>query len=168
MEFTYESCSDLIAKAVEKQSSPDEIEKIAKEAQFKNNPLFGAMKKRIQLMAEVSVVNTAIAIFAANCSFKQEDLKPIIDGSLQLLQKYMFSIIEKNLNGFKDLYAKRMAEYYPILQEEQPGIGLSFVFLKNLHGKPKLDFEGQTKLAVRFTSNISSSVEAMQTIAKYL
>lgn len=163
-----ESCSNQIAQWVESLCSPDAMEEIAKESKFNNKPLFGAKKKRMKLMAEVCCINTAIAVHAANNSFEEDDLKPVIDGFLQFLQKYMFGILEKHMPDFKSLYEKRMAEYYKMFDEENPGLALSFAFLNNLHGKVVLDLKGQTTLAVRFSKSMASGVKSMREMAGHV
>lgn len=163
--LSVESCSNKIAQWVESLCSPDAMEDIAKESKFNNKPLFGAKKKRMKLMAEVCCINTAIAIHAANCSFDHDDLKPVIDGFLHILQKYMFDILEKNIPEFKPLYEERMADYFKMFNEKNPGLALSFAFLNNLHGKVKLDLQGQTTLADRFSKTMASGVKNMSQMA---
>ena len=141
------------------------MEEIAKEAKFNNKPFFGAKKKRMKLMEEVCCIHTAIAIYAANCSFKLEECKPVIDGFLQILQKYMLGILEKHNPKFPDTYASRMQEYFGMFTEENPGIAISFAFLNHLHGKPQLDLEGQTVLAVRFSKAMSAGVNSMRAMS---
>ncbi len=161
-----EDCSNKIALWVESLCTPDTIEVIAKESKFNIKPLFGAKKKRMKLMAEVCCINTAIAIHAANCSFEKNDLKAVIDGFLQLLQKYMFGILEKHMPEFRSIYENRMSEYYEIFNEKYPGLAISFVFIKNLHGKLLLDFHVQFLLATRFSKTITSAVKNMRQMAE--
>lgn len=163
--ISVENCSSNIARWIEILCSPDAIEEIAKESGFKNKPLFGAKKKRMKLMAEVCCINTAIAIHAANCSFEEDDLKPVIDGFLQILQKYIFGILEKHMPEFKSLYEERMVDYFKIFNEKNPSIALSFAFLQNLHGKPKFDLKEQTILAVRFSKTMAFGVKNMRQMA---
>lgn len=119
----------------------------------------------MKLMAEVCCIHTAIAIHSANCIFEDVDLKPIIDGFLELLRKYMFSTLEKHMPKFSYLYEERMTEYYKVLSENDHDIALSFAFLYNLHGNVKLDMESQAILAVRFSKAVSTGMKIMRNMA---
>ncbi len=155
--ITKTQCGDLLAMWLEKTCAPKDAKLIAKEVGFNDTPFFGAQKKKIKLMGELVMVNTALVIFAVNQVFDATDSKSIIDSFLSVAKKSIFSVIEKKDSDFKNRYEQRLSEYIHIFEEDRPALGLSFTFIKNLGLDPLSNMQGQILVATRFTANLAGT-----------
>jgi hypothetical protein len=135
---------------------------VANEVGFNDSPFFGAEKKKIRLMGELVMVNTALAIFAVNQVFDARGAKSIIDPFLSIANKSIFSVIEKKDSDFKRRYEQRMSEYFRLLSEYKPAIELSFSFMKNLGLDPLGNLKGQVLIAARFGDSLTETLDVLR------
>lgn len=160
--ITGNQCGNLLSMWLQKSSSPDIAKLVAKEIGFNDSPLFGAEKKKIKLIGELVMVNTALAIYAVNQVFDASASKAIIDPFLSISKKSIFSVIEKKDNEFKKKYEQRMAEYFSILSKDKPSLGLSFSFMKYLSLDPLKNMQGQILIAARFGDSLSKTLDVLR------
>ena len=160
--ITGTQCGDLLAMWLGKASTPEDAKLIAKEVGFNDSPFFGAEKKKVQLMGELVMVNTALAIFAVNQVFDAREAKSIIDPFLSIANKSIFSVIEKKDSDFKRRYELRMSEYFRILSEDKPALGISFSFMSNLGLNPLSNLQGQILVAARFGDSLTKTLDVLR------
>ena len=64
--ITRGQCSDLLAIWLETSSGPDAVKQLVKDTGYNDSPFFGAEKKKVRIVGELVLANTALAIFAVN------------------------------------------------------------------------------------------------------
>jgi len=153
---------DLLATWLGEACAPENAKLVAKEVGFNDSPFFGAEKKKIKLMGEFVMVNTALAIFAVNQVFDAREAKSIIDPFLSIANKSIFNVIEKKDSDFRRRYELRMADYFRVLSQAQPALGLSFSFMKNLDLDPVSNYQGQLLVAARFGASLTKTLDAIR------
>src|SRR3989344_990354 len=159
--ITTNQCGDLLAMWLEKSSSPDTIKQLVKDTGYNDSPLFGAEKKKVRIGCELVMANTALAIYAVNQIFGPNDAKPIIDTFLAIARKSVFGYLEGKDPNFKKRYEQRMSEYYKILSEDKPALGMSFSFMKNLDLDPLKNMQGQVLVAARLGDSLSKTLDVL-------
>jgi len=154
---------DLLAIWLGKRSvDPAVVRQIVAESGYKDSPWFGAEKKRVRLVGEIVMANSALAIFAVNQVFSGQDAKAIIDPFLGSARQSVFSLLEAKDKDFRR-YEERMGEYFEALHDERPGVAVSFVFMKSLDIDPIKNGKGQILLAGRFGQSLSSTLGVLRT-----
>lgn len=156
------ACGDLLARWLEKSSDPDVVKQLVKETGYNDSPFFGAEKKKIKIVGELLIVNTALGIFAVNQVFGHNDAKAIIDAFLAVAEKYVFGYLEKKDAGFKQRYEQRMGQYFKVLLEEKPALGMSFSFMTNLGLDPLKNMQGQILVAARLGQSLSQTLDVLK------
>lgn len=159
--ITTNRCADLLAMWLEKSSGPDAIKQLVKDTGYNDSPLFGAEKKKVRIVGELVTVNTALAIYAVNQVFEPNDAKSIIDTFLAIARKSVFGYLEGKDPSFKKRYEQRMGEYFKILSEKKPALGMSFSFMKNLDLDPLKNMQGQILVAARLGDSLSKTLDVL-------
>jgi hypothetical protein len=155
---------DVLAIWLGKNSvDPAVLKQIVAETNYKDSPWFGANKKKVRLVGEIVMANSALVIFAVNQIFAGQDAKAIIDAFLGSANKSVFSLLEVKDKGFKQRYEERMGEYFEALHGEQPGVAVSFIFMKNLNVDPLKNLKGQVLVAARFGQSLSRTLGVLRT-----
>jgi hypothetical protein len=155
---------EFIAMWLQKSSDAAVVKQIVAETGYNDSPLFGAEKRRVRIMAEVVMLNTALAIFAVNQVFSVGDAKPVIDAFLASARKSVFGVIEAKDRTFGERYQQRMTEYFGVLQGERPALGISFAFLRNLELDPLKNLAGQMFVAQHFGQSLGETLNALKTM----
>ena len=110
------------------------------------------------------MLHSAFAIFAVNQVFALAETKPIIDSFLATANKSVFHFVEERDSTFKKRYEQRLTEYFKILAEDKPALGISFAFMQNLRLDPLKGFQGQLLIMTRFGNSLSESIKALKRI----
>lgn len=162
MEINRKQCADLLTTWLGKECAPENAKILAKNIGYKDSPFFGAKKKKTKLIGELVMMNVALVIVAVNQVFNQEDAKSIIDPFLSIANKSIFSVIERQDPDFKNNYEKRMAQYFEILNQDNPGIGISYAFLTNLDLDPLKNMKGQLFVSAKFGESLSKTIDVLK------
>jgi len=142
-----EECGDDLALLLEEGTSPEHTARIAKEIGFDDSPVFGARKKKARIRGEVAMINSALIIHAVNEVVNENKAKPIIDEFLRVARMYVFNGLEAQNPQFEERYPERLTEYFEILSQEKPALGLTFSFMRHLGVDPLQNLEGQLKFS---------------------
>jgi len=161
MDTTIEQCADLLTTWLSKESSPDNAKNIAKNIGYNDSPLFGAKKRKTRLIGELTMLNTALVIVAINQVFNENNAKKIIDKFLIISNKSIFSVMEKQYPDFRNTYEKRMAQYFKMIHQENPGVGVSFAFLSNLDLDPLKSINAQLYLSKKFGNSLTQTIDVL-------
>lgn len=162
--ITGAQCGDLLAIWLGKASGPENAKAVAKEAGFNDSPFFGADKKRIHLLGELVMVNTAIAIVAVNQVFDRLQAQSIIDPFLARAQKSVFSFLEQKDPDFKAKYEERMAEYFHVFSSGKPGLAVAAAFMNNLGLNALSNLNGQVLLTARFGDALKETINVLRRV----
>jgi hypothetical protein len=149
---------DLLAIWLGKNSVPTVLKQIVAETGYNDSPWFGAEKKKVRLVDEVVMVNSAVAIFAVNQVFTGSDAKAVIDAFLASARTSVFSVIEAKDKDFKRRYEQRMGEYFEALHEERAAIALSFRFMQNL------DLDPPKSMGQILVASLSNTLKILRTL----
>lgn len=161
MEISEMQCASLLSMWLTKNSSPEVCKEIASDIGYNDSPLFGAKKKKMRLMGELVMMNTALVIFAVNQRFEHDEAKAIIDPFLSSSRKSIFEVLEKHDGGFKERYPNRMAEYFELLGQDKAVLGLTFSFMQHLDVDPLKNLKGQLALAARFGTALKGTLDVL-------
>lgn len=152
-----------------KASSPEIAKQIAKDIGYNDSPFFGANKRKVKIMGELVMVNTAIAISGVNHVYRADIAKEIVDAFLAKSRTHIFSFLEARFPDFSSVYEKRMEQYFNVLKGERPGMGLAFAFLIHM-GKNPIDtvradpignIAVQMAIALRFEASLKKVIGAV-------
>jgi hypothetical protein len=154
-------CGALLAMWLEKNSAADSVKQIVKDTGYNDSPFFGAEKKKVRIIGELVTVNTALAIYAVNQVFEFNDAKEIIDTFLAAVRKPVFGFLEEKDPDFKERYEQRMAEYFKVLSEDKPALGLSFCFMRNIDLDPLKNMQGQLLVATRLSDSLKKTLDVL-------
>lgn len=160
--ITRAQLAGLLVKWLEKNSGPDAVRQIVKETGYNDSPFFGAERQRVRVIGEVATVNTALVIFAVNQVFVLEDARVLIDTFLGGARGSVFQVIETKDPGFARRYEQRMAEYFQVLSEDKPGLGISFCFLRNLDLDPIKSMQAQVRVAARLGKALGETIDMLR------
>lgn len=163
--ITKMECGGLLSVWLEKQGSAAVVKEMAKKAGYRDNPFFGAKKRKLKIIGETLIVNCAIIIQAVNHVLPPKDAKPVIDYFLLACKTPIFAWIEEKDPTFNKKYPSHIETYYKVLRGNQPGIGLSFLYMKNLDLDPSSGLENQLLLAGHFTALLASTIEMLENLA---
>ena len=86
----------------------------------------------------------------------------LIDTFLAGARQSVFRPIESQDSGFAQRYEQRMAEYFKVLSEEKPAIGMSFCFLRNLDLNPLEGIQAQVLVAARLGQALGQTIEMLK------
>lgn len=112
-------------------------------------------------MGELAIVNTAIIIFAINQRFEYDRARAIIDSFLHLANRDIFSVLDSNDVRFKEVYQKRIDEYFRAHNQNQPVLGITSIFMHSLGVDPLKSLRGQLVLAVRFGATRKAALDIL-------
>ena len=155
---------DLLAIWLGKNSvDPSILKQIVAETGYRDSPWFGAEKKKVRLVGEIVMANSALVICAVNQIFAGEDAKAIIEAFLASARKSVFSLLEAKDKDFKRRYERRMSDYFEALHGERPGVAVSFIFMTHLNIDPIKNGKGQVLAAARFGQSLSNTLGVLRT-----
>lgn len=159
-------CSNLLFTWLNNESSPENVKSIAKSIGYNDNPFFGAKKKKAKLMGELVILNTALVIIAVNQVVEENEAKLIIDSFLSKANKSIFNVLEKHYPNFRKSYEANMSEYFTIIQQENPGLGVSFTFLTSLGIDPLKSLNAQLFISTKFGNSLTKTIEALKSMSR--
>jgi hypothetical protein len=149
-------------KWLKKNSGPDAVKHVVQETGYNDSPFFGAEQKRVRIIAEVTIVNTALVICAVNHVFAFDGAWGLINVFLGRARGRVFRFIETKDAGFARRYEQRMAEYFQVLSEDKPGRGISLCFLKNLDLDPIQNRQAQVLVAARLGKALGETIDMLK------
>lgn len=155
---------DLMFQSFQNFSSMETAKAIAAEIGYNDSPFFGATKARVRLVGEVATVTAALTIVAVNQVFPMPHAKTIIDQFLHQARGNVFSHIEKKDSQFKARYEERLAQYFSILSERNPGLAVSFALMSNLGIDPIKSGTGQIQLSVRLGQTLTRMIAGLRLV----
>lgn len=158
-------CSVLLGVWVQQKCSSDEVKILAKKIDYKSFSLFSV--KKIYLPSEIAIINTALAIFAANVVFSTSDAKEIIDSFLSIARKNVFSSLEKSDINFKKKYESRIAEYFHILKTDNTISTISALtnsFVSHLGLDRQKQSSAAVILAIQFLEATNQIIEILKSM----
>lgn len=158
-------CAGLLLLWLEKQCSPEACKALAKDIGFNDSPIFGADKRRVRLVGEIAIANTALVIHAVNCVFGHDGAKAIIDLFLEGARQSIFCHLEQKDPGFKARYEQRVAQYFDALRGDKPGIGASFLLMRALDRDPLKNLPGQMAVAIKLGESLSSTAQVLKSVS---
>lgn len=162
--LTGPQCGDLLARWLVDACSPGLAKAIAKDVGFNDSPLFGAEKKKIRLMGELVIANSALGIFAVNQVFDAKDARSIIDPFLSAASRSVFEVLEKKDGTFKGRYEQRMPDYFRVLLGDKPALGISFSLIQNLGIDPLRNMQGQLLVAARLGESLKQALDVLKQV----
>jgi hypothetical protein len=162
MEVNRKQCAAILTMWLENECAPEKAKILAKSIGYKDSPFFGAKKKKTKFIGELVLIHVALGIHAVNLVFNRDDAKSIIDPFLLFANKSIFSAIERQDPDFFKNYEKRMAQYFAILSQDNPGIGVSCAFLTNIDLDPLKNMKGQLFVSVKFGESLSKTVDVLK------
>jgi len=165
MEISELQCGTILSMWLTNGSSPEVCKQIASDIDYNDSPLFGAKKKKMRLMGELVMMNTALVIFAVNQRFEHNRAKAIIDSFLSFSRNPIFEVLEKHDDRFKERYPQRMAEHFKLLAQEKAIHRLTNSFMQHLDVDPVKNLKGQLALAARFDATLKVMLNVLDRMA---
>ena len=154
-------CAGLFSMWLQSKTGPDVAEKFAANIGYKVAPLFGKKKARVRLMGELAMVYVALAIYAINLRHDADAARSIIDPFLEATRKTHFSALERHYPNFESVYPQRMQDYFQVLEDANPALGVSFAFLRNLGIDPLTSLEAQLHLVAVFSTTLQETLDVL-------
>jgi len=141
----YKKAAEFLIAWVAKRCSPEWVKRTAGEIGYNDKPLFFAKKKRVKLVSEIAIINTAIVIFVTNMVVNPDRAPIIIDAYLETAKNTMFDRLEEIDSHFSDRYKKRIGAYFLLLKDnnidEMGDLFLSALGVKASGGGPFITLE---------------------------
>lgn len=155
---TIAQCGDLLAAWLEKNSDPQLVKQFIKETGYDDS----SESKKIRIVGEIAMLNSALAIFAVNQIFLSTEAEAVIDSYLSVARRSVFRLLEDRDPTFKKRYQQRLRKYFEILAEEKPALGMSFALLQNLGVDPVKSGNAQIVVSVRLGNSLKQTIDALK------
>lgn len=154
MGLEHKKFGGMLADMLKEQTSRDVIKTIVELTGYNDSPFFGAVKKKVRLVGELSMLNSALLIYAANQIAGREDAKKIVDSFLAEATPDVFRVLEARDANFKDRYRQRMETYLQLLSEDRPTAGTTAATIMEQMTDVEGNAIGIERLAVQFMRNL--------------
>lgn len=160
--MTDEECGETLCSWMSQMCNPENVKNVAISIGYNDSPIFFATKKKIALMEEVIILNTAIVIDTVN-SMLPNRAKSVIDTFLLFSKKSIFDVLHQKDSSFKALYETRIAQYFKELANEKPMQGMTVLFMNSLGVNPHKNIQEQINMCNKLSEFFNSCAKCIKT-----